>query len=453
MKTLLKKINSLSIPATLLLILIFFLPFQHGSGKLIKKWVHLHLNYNFHFYLSDILILAFAGLCLSSIKLRHFFLEKSNKYLTAFLVFSLLSIVHSSDGHLPWVYHCWLVIVIPACLFFALSTQSNMKDLIQKGFWVLLSVALIESAIAFTQYMHQAPLGLKSFGEPIFFPGFSSLTKTKWILDSFFHSSLSSYLLLRASGTFLHSNILGTFMGVSILVTFYLYLGLDKRWKKNLLFIALFVQEFVLFISYSRAALYGIVLGAALWFGFAFWKKLPCKSLLVAFLISTACCLILIYPQLYDRGGVFNYNQIAKGSDEIRLSYQQSALEYSKDERLLGTGWHHCFLDMASVSKGSKMIDVHNIYLMIFTATGALGLLCFLAFIGSILFYSVKGAFDPLSFILLTIFIFLLWIGCCDYLLIKSVHGRLLFFLTAGLLAHIKKNGHKSQEIEARHHP
>lgn len=450
MKTLLQKINSLSITNTLFLILIFFLPFQHGSGKLIKKWVNLHLDYPFHFFLSDLLILSLTGLCLSTVKLRHFFLEKNNKYLTGFLIFSLISILHSSDGNLFWVYHSWLALLIPACLFFVLSNQHNLKESVQKGLWVLLIVSLIESIIALMQYMHQAPLGLKSFGEPNFFPSFYSHTKTKWILDPLFHSSLSSYTLHRASGTFPHSNILGTFMGISILVTFYLY----NRWKKHLLFLALFLQEFILFLSYSRAALYGIALCSILWFGFTFWKKLPVKALLVAFLVSTALCLVLIYPQLYDRGGIFNYNQIAKGSDEIRLDYQKSALDHSKNNRFLGVGWHHCFLNMASISAqhgNSKMIDVHNIYVMIFTASGALGLLCFLGFIGSILFQCLRGGLDLLSFLLLTLFIFLLWIGCCDYLLIKSVHGRLLFFLVAGLLSQVKKNSHKPHEIEAGH--
>ena len=455
MKTLLQKINSLSITAVLLLILVFFLPFQHGSGKLFKKWVYLHLDYNFHFYLSDVLILTLAGLCFFSMKLHHFFLKNSNKYLTGFLIFSFLSILYSPDRNLLWVYHSWLAIAIPSCLFFVLSNHHNVKEIVQKGLWVLLFASLVESGIAFTQYMQQAPLGLNSLGEPAFFSAFASTTKTKWILDPLFHSSLPSFILQRATGTFPHANVLGTFMGISIFATFYLYLSVNKSWKKNLLFLALFIQEFIVFISYSRAALYGIALGSIFWFGYSLWKKLPVKGFLTGFLLSTACCLILLYPQLRDRGGVFNYNQIAKGSDEIRLNYQQAALDYSKNDRLLGVGWHHCFINMARISteyKDAKMIDAHNIYLMIFTAAGLFAFVCFMGFIVSILVHSLKQVFDPLSFVLFTIFVFLLWVGCCDYLLIKSVNGRLFFFLIAGLLSQMKENSDKSNEIKTCHH-
>lgn len=420
MRKLLCKINSLSPFSTLFLILIFFLPFQKGYEKPLK---FLFRGAHFSIYLSDFLILILFISAISTISLR-----KASKYLVAFLFICFISICHSSDGNIFNAYHSWLAILFPAALFFIISSHLDIQELLIKSFWVFLLAALMESTIAIVQYLQQAPLGLKYFGEPLFFPAFGTQTNTRWLLDSFFGWTLPTKILIRASGTFPHSNILGTFMTASILLLFYLYTTLREVKKKALLLSALFILEFVLFISYSRAALYGLALSSFLWFGFAFWKKSGVKILFAAFFTSTLLCCILLYPQLSARGGIFNYNKVAKGSDEARLTYQKTSLEISKNDRLLGVGWQRCF------SSQEGAIDVHNIYLMVGSATGILGLIFYLGFIASTLYHTLKQKQNLLSMTLLSIFLFLLWIGCCDYLLIKSVHGRLLFFLFPALL-------------------
>lgn len=439
-----RKINSLSLFSTLFLILIFYIPFQKGYQKLFKLLFHdvsKTVGY-LSLYVSELLIvLLFLVFLFARSPKRQQATPSSHRYLLSFLFVSLLSILCSSDRAIFPVYHSWLSICLPAALFFMISAHLDVKEALHKGLFIFLMAAFAQSAIAFTQYMYQGPLGLKYFGEPLFFPGFHIQEKTKWILDSFFNSGLLSKLVLRASGTFPHPNILGTFIGSAIFILFYFFTIVEKKRERFFLLLLLFVLEFVLFITYSRAALYGLGLGSLFWFGLNLWKGRAVKGLLIGFIISSTVSIFLLYPQLGARGGIFNYNLIAKRSDQERIVYQKAALTTSKDHRLMGVGLHHCFYNMSRLSKesqNSKVIDVHNIYLMVGSATGIVGLLCYLAFIGSILLPFRQGI-DLLSLTLLTIFLFLLWIGCCDYLLIKSVHGRLLFFLFAGLLSAYKR--------------
>ncbi len=88
---------------------------------------------------------------------------------------------------------------------------------------------------------------------------------------------------------------------------------------------------------------------------------------------------------------------------------------------------------------------VHNIYLLIFSETGILGLAAFLLFLFSLTrnYFKVKFV-RPFHYSLFIIFISLLFFGLFDHFLLTIQQGRIVFWLVLGLIASISKSPHSS---------
>lgn len=444
-KNIIRKINALPVFTTLFCILLFYLPFQYRYHKLLKKIQvtffsldfdrFLNIDGSFGIYITDILMLSMVFLFLRADQLKTFFWEKSRKYLSLFLIVSLFSITRSVHGKELWAYYPYLFqLLIPSLFFFALSRYSKVKESLTGVFWLILSLSILQCLIATAQYFTQEQMGLIKLGEPILFAAINVPDKTKWVLDNLFHAKNFSSIILRATGTLPHPNVLGCFIGFSLFISGYLYLQL--RQKAARLFFAglLLLQWFTLFITFCRAALIGVALGLVFWFAFFLIKKNPSVKML---LIKTAACIgicfLLLFPQLTARGGIVNYNALARDSDEGRLVYQESAFAKWKEHPLLGIGFHQYLVNMKEHQEKGDV--VHNIYLLIATENGLLGLGAFLCFVSSLVWDAWKKRPDAISVTLLSIFLFLLLTGCCHYDLIKTQHGRLMFFISAALLA------------------
>lgn len=444
-KNIIRKINALPVFTTLFCILLFYLPFQCRYHKLFKKIQvtffsldfdqFLKIDGSFGIYITDILMLIMILQCLRIDSFKTFFWEGSRKFLSLFLVLSLVSVIHSAHGKDLWAYYPYLFqLLIPSLFFFALSYHFKIKESLTVAFSLIFSLSILQCLIATAQYFIQDQMGLLKLGEPALFAAINVPDRTKWILDNLFHTKHFSHIILRATGTLPHPNILGCFIGFSLFVSGYLYLQLQKKRDRIFFSAALFLQWFTLFVTYCRAALIGAALGLSFWFAFFLIKKHPSiKMLLIKTLGCIALCFLLLFPQLTARGGIVNYNAHARVSDEGRLSYQNSALDKLKEHPLLGIGFHQYLVTMKE--NHEKGDAVHNIYLLIATENGLLGLLAFLCFVSTLIWHTLKRKLDTISITLLSIFLFLLFTGGCHYDLIKAQHGRLMFFISAAWLA------------------
>lgn len=443
-KNFIRKINALPLFTSLFCILLFYLPFQYRYEHLVKKLLYplfspefntfLRIDGSLGIYLTDFLMIAMILPTLISQSLRSFFWEKSRKYLTFFLFISLLSLLHCPHGLDAWAYYPYLFqLLIPTFFFFALSSRLDLKAVMDISFWIIFSIAILESIFAITQYTHQRELGLTRLGEPQLFAVINMPDCSKWALDSFFHTKTLSEEIFRAAGTLPHPNILGTFLGFTLLVSYYLYLQLQKNLSRALFSVGLFLQWMTLFLTYSRAGLIGMAIGSICWFGYFIYKKIPySKTLAVKTLICISLSFAILMPQIVSRGGILNYNSLAQDSDRGRHIYQERAIKQIKEHPLLGIGFHQSLVVLKeNQEKGDA---VHNIYLLIAAENGLIGLAVFLCFICSILWHTIRTKMDGKLLTLLGIFLFLLFTGCCHYDLIKSQQGRLLFFISAALL-------------------
>lgn len=456
MKQFIQKINQTPLAFHLFFLILFFLPFQQRYHKLIKRLSHwafrdqvfpsTFFDRMLDFYVTDFILIGLVILTTAAFKnrLKDFFWNKSQKYLSAFLLISLVSILFShSAGHF-WPYWRWLQLAVPILGCLAIRIEIDVKKVIQIGFWILVITALLQSTIAIGQYILQESIGLKKLGELTLHHDnaaayFTMKNKVRWIFDHYFHTGATSTRILRPLGTFPHPNILGGFIGMTLFAAFYLFLEAKKRGIRILIGFCIPIQIFTLCLSYSRAAIFGVLVGGFLYLFYnARLKKKFVFQLATSCLIGAILSGGILHEQFLSRGGIVNYNNLAKNSDSSRLHFQNIALKMIRERPFIGHGWNQAEIQLSEFVTGKEEWDlqkVHNIYLLILAETGIFGFLAFSGFLVSLFYWTWKKGIDLLSATLLTIFVFSLWIGCVDHYWITMHHGRLLFFIIAGLLA------------------
>lgn len=435
----------------LILLLCLFIPFQQRLYKFLKpislsminpSWqVPEYFEVHFDAFLSDFVILSLIFYCLKKgmIQWKSFFWEGERKYLSLFLLFSLASIVNSSFAAYPLPYWRWMHLALPAFLFFFLSRSQLEEGIFSQIAKVVLAASLIECAVAIPQYFMQHSLGLKWLGEPTLISrhflgsNFPMSDGSVWIFDKIFHGIRENLFVIRAYGTLPHPNILGGVMVFGLLMTYYLF-GLGK--KRGWLSFAIFLQFFCLFITYSRSALYAAGIATFLWIVLTSWREKKLHSLFWITGGSFLFCLGLLYPQLFERGGIVSYNSVVQGSDVLRLTVQDVGLAMFRAHPFLGVGFNNYMLVFKTFAQEQPLPPtyVHNLYLQLGVEIGVIGLLAFLAFC----FFVLKKGWDqrqrPEIVTSLCIFIAILCIGLVDYYPLYVQQTRLIFFLIAGLI-------------------
>ncbi len=433
-------------------ILVFYLPIQYRYHGIVKRFlkgvgcyfVSHELNGVLALYLTDFIMISL--LFLSIAHWRNSIRGNKALFLFGWIVF--FSVLGSKNNFLLWPYISLAQLLLPILLCLSLSVQEKSRKLIKAFCWIVLITSLFESTVSISQYLLQKEIGLKSLGEPVLHcngsPNFLMAEKNRWIFDTLFHTTAPSQAILRASGTFPHPNVLGGFLGVALLVTSWLFL--ENKNKRIFLGSALFLQTLALFLTYSRAALFGWILAM----GFLFWSGRRFYRLLPLFLVAVGAISLsffILHKQLLHRGGIVNYNQVAKASDSQRIAYQKMAVKMAKNHPWLGVGWNQ-FLQHAqevaplNMPENFQFLPVHSIYFLLLAETGTLGLGCFLLFVCGLTMQICKQGISREIIPLFAIWVLLLLIGFCDHYLLTSQQGRMLFFISAALLAsqRVKQN-------------
>lgn len=390
------------------------------------------------FVISDLCSLLFIGLLCVYFRptLKQLIWKGPSKYLSLFIIAAFISILLStmSTYALPYVMLSHLALY--CLLFSAITTSASMigRQLLIQGFaWSLLGVGLFEAGMALCQYFFQSNVGCGLLGE-------FSLENFPFAWNSsalFIGGSLHEGIVFRASGSFSHPNILGCLLFCSSLATYYLWAKSSQKWY----LLALFIQFLGICVTFSRSALLACVLGSII-LCIGLWRQRRFSWKQVMFLGAIlGVGLALFLPAMLSRGGVFNYQGPATGADSERMYYNKIAFELWEQHPWFGVGYNnfqlHTQLTYAEMPGHLFHSKVHNIYLLIAAETGFVGLLCFLLF----LFYLVYPLFRQLGraelglerVVLLASFIGMLFIGGCDFFLLCTPVGVLMFFGVASL--------------------
>lgn len=435
-----------------LYLLVLVLPFQQRIYKFLKKvsvslvnpeW-HVPGYFEIHLdaFISDVVLLGLVFWCLKKAAIGwKSFWDGESKYLSLFLLIALASIINSSFASYPLQYWRWMHLVLPAFLFFFLSQIRIEEGSFTKIAKIVFSVALIECAIAICQYFVQHSLGLKGLGEPTLIAtnylgsNFPMADGSIWILDRFFHGIRENAFVIRASGTLPHPNILGGFMVFGLMMTYHIY-GLSKR--RGWLSLAILLQIFCLFTTYSRAAIFAAALTTLIWVAFTTWREKKLTSLIWVSAGSFLLSLGLLYPQIFHRGGIVSYNVVAQSSDALRMTVQDVGMAMFKAHPFFGVGFNNYMLAFASFAKGLPDTYIHNVYLHLGVEIGLFGLLSLLMFCFLVFLKGWKNRSQPEVLTCLCIFIGFLTIGLVDFYPLCVQQTRLIFFLTAGLIASLR---------------
>lgn len=433
----------------LLVLLVFAIPIEHKYDKLfrffsltlIPEGLVLPAWYEkkIYFYPSDV-IASFLFVILLWQRGRRLLIDKGAWLLWILFGLAFLSLGTSSLATYPTPYLRLWQFSTGISLFSLIAYAAEKRTFLHAILWALWIAALFQALLAIGQYFHQGSLGLRLLGEPTFSPlhpkspSFCCPGGSLWLFDIAPNAAPS--LVVRSTGTFAHPNVLGGFLMIALLTSYFL-LSLSQRMSRAVAgSIPLFV--FALGTTYSRSALFGWLFFSLVWLiWICFQHRSHAQRVLWLFTGSLALSGLLLGYQYVARGGVFGSNPSVASSNMERLSFLAMAWKMIQDHPWFGVGYNHFgYASMQYVSPSSWMLGgVHNIYLLLASEMGIPALIAFLTFLFLLMKRTLTSVLTPLSITLIVLLGSLLWVGCVDFYPLLFQPGRLLLFLIAGLLA------------------
>lgn len=286
------------------------------------------------------------------------------------------------------------------CLILAIDFFKLQKH---KDFWeymlvVLLVSVLVQGILGVLQFKMGASLGLGLLGESQIVSGMQG--------SSFV--TLNNEVFLRAYGTFPHPNIFGGYLVMCLLLSLYLYMREDFRWKRGSILLGILSSVFVVF-TFSRICMLLVLI---VWLVFLSFKFVVRKKGMYSFSIGL---LVERFLNLLSGGDT-------SWSDRVNL--MRSSFVVIRENWLMGIGLGRFTKGMENniplTSNGVMLIQpVHNVPLLMVSELGVVGTLLYCVLLGSILLRNVK---KTSWFKWLAIFI-LIVIGCFDHYLFSLPQG------------------------------
>jgi putative inorganic carbon (hco3(-)) transporter len=333
-------------------------------------------------------------------------------FLIGFLFVSILTSFSSQNLTLS----IYFLIKLLLCIGFFSYLKNNLKKNNFLNFLKIISLGgLIQSLIALVQFLKQSSLGLKYLGESVIvnhLPGVANIdiVGTKFI---------------RSYGTFAHPNILAVFL----LLTLYCSIWLVIKKKGPFLFtIPFLVLGLILTFSRSVLLLGSVSIIFFLLFSFIKTKNKYILKPLLVFVVSLIVLILSLSSLLSQRINLNSDNQAVS----LRAFYNTSAIEIIKKSPLTGVGLGSFSSELRKIYpdlENWQYQPAHNIYLLIDSEVGILGLITFLLFL---IFFLKKHASFNEFFVLFVVFIFL---GLVDHYFFTINQGMLVFWLTLGLIS------------------
>lgn len=435
-----------------------FQPFANSCLRKFKAFapfsftVPQYFESHLHFYFSDLFIVLVLILICFALKprIKELLFNQSSCFLTLFWFAALLSLFLSLFSS---YYSHYFNLFNLAIIFFGFHLTrfffQNQEEWIKKLLWGFACIACFQCFVGIWQFFTQGPLGVFLLGEiPLHIDG-PHLTvipltpQTRKLIELFHLLPEGRNFLMRSCGTFIHPNIYGEYLAISVMVSYFLYTEAKNRSMQIFILGLILIQIFSLCLSFSRAAILSWVIGSILWLMLLFWKSHGIKRqkiFPIAAIASSAFLFsfMILLPHFAARGGFFNQPLFVQNSDSIRMSYQHIALAMIKAHPLLGIGYN-CFpiAPDAFFPPDFTVVRtwIHNIYLLIGSETGLIGLVFFLLFIFSIVRPCFRHHFTPLTATLFAIFVGFLVVGLFDFYFLVVQSGKLMFFLFSGMLA------------------
>lgn len=434
---------------------LFSIPFQTRKilwydGWRFNEWQSISI------YVTDVLLAVLLIFWVFNFKFstKSVKFQKSDYFLLAFLTISAISIKNSTNPMVSWFQ--WLKVVEFSVFYWYLSSYAFTKFGLYNSFLAIFAGGIFQSLIAMIQFLKQSSIGLKFFGESIINSDLSGIA-------SFYLPAQAGLptgeKIIRAYGTTPHPNVLAVYLFLAIFAFYFIYLysrlhsehsPLADNWDKaTLIFYGILL--FAFFATFSRTTIFiwfiSLCLGAIIirlnrHYRLIFGTKESRRRIKTILLISF--CVLVIFSSFY-------LNEIRarlaiSGEDqaiELRTFYASESLKTGLN--LFGVGIGNFVGWMVENSPHLPVYayqPVHNIYLLIYSETGILGILFFITFLiyvikEFILKTRLQKSYHP-SF--LVFFYSLLFIGFFDHLFLTLQQGGLVFWGTMGILTYLSNS-------------
>jgi O-antigen ligase len=303
---------------------------------------------------------------------------------------------------------------------------------------VIITSGIFQAAIAIAQYFKQGSLGLKLLGEsPL---SVNATGVAVFIADS------GKYL--RAYGTTPHPNVLSAwlFLAIFAFYNYYFYFyPRDKSYLGKFLLICQPVLLIGLFFTFSRTIIGLWALGAAIRILLLFKRSLRsflmatrqyAVTITVITLITGALFTVFFWPQVKSRALISSEEEAVTQ----RIFYNQIAGSVTTAHPLLGVGMGQFVPQLMTKLKhwpANIYQPVHNIYLLIASETGLVGLSLFLLFLIFVFYNFIQRTklHKAYQYSFLILALSFLIMGLFDHFLWTLQQGSLIFWMMLALIS------------------
>ncbi len=423
------------------LLFLFFIPF--GAKKFLFGFPAPFANFytmeyiSAFLYASDILILALFFFVLfpkpfSRYKEQFTWLKTPLVFLGVFVAFSALSVFSAAYPAFSAYSFFRLAISILAgfsVFFVMVRGVANLRDIAA----VVAVSAVFQSVVGFLQFILGKSVGLWFLGETAFGPGTPGIAKV----------TINGLQFARAYGTMPHANILAGFLVLGLLAFFYLFLSEKKPTLRVFQSAGIFAVLTGLLVTFSRS---GWIAATVSTFTLIVWeffadKENRGKLVYLACLLFVIC--ILLFVSLSWAISPRAHFSATEGPVSDRWNYNKIGLELIVSNPLgvgVGNQLFHTYstnlFGKYDVNSLGQWQPIHNLYLIMGSEVGILGLLSFLAFVISLIWQNRKSEIRISAIMLLA----LLMSGLFDHFLWDLQLGRLMLWVTIGILLGVTQN-------------
>ena len=470
------------------LALIFFIPIQKriflfGPPEFFE-W-----NSGF-FYFTDFLAIAHIVLWLKSVYPKfNFGLKYKATFTPIFLLFIFLGLAFISLTQAELIsvgLYRFVKLGEFIFLFFYVGARARtigVRTILQ----VFIASGVFQSILAILQFAKQSSLGLEIFHESTIQIGMKGVAQI----------NAGGLDMIRAYGTFPSPNVLAGFLGICLLFAFLLFLNgwgrqyyflahsrsdcsrtcearppqgagsnppennTASRWmsvffEKYFISLTIFILLLGLILTFSRGVIIFFMLINILFFAgiFLFKKFKKYKKAAILLLLLVVSCQLLVvalaWPEVSSR---FLGSSIDEAAIQERLFFNEIGLNtvsQNYSHMLFGIGMGNFVNNFMHSMPGLPDYlyqPVHNIFILIASETGTLGLFAFILFIALLIERAAKNFFTGTIqmqhgrvafvcvYILLCAVAFMMLISMYDHYFWTIQQGSLMFWITLGLLA------------------
>ena len=424
---------------------LFAIPFQTRkvlwySGWRFNEWQSISI------YATDILLVIL--LFFLALNLKKFKLARSDYFLIIFWMVSGISILNSSD-YVVSFFH-WVRLAELVVFYFYLSRYAFGKFGLVSSLFAVMVGGIFQAVVAIIQFVKQSDLGLRYIGESVInsdLPGVAS-----------FYASTGEKVI-RAYGTTPHPNVLAACLFFAMFGFYFIYLYYRLHSKHSPFFdtwdratLGFYgVMLFAFFTTFSRVVIFiwfvsfcirAAVIRAVKHYRITFGTEAGRKRITAILLVNLAIIVLfssLYFNEIISRSSISSEDQAVS----LRTFYTKEAL--SMKWNLLGVGMGNFvgwLMEKEPFLLQYAYQPVHNIYLLIYSETGILGLAAFLLFLVFLIKDFITRTRLKRSYDLAMLFFFgsILFIGFFDHLFWTLQQGRLIFWSTLGLLTYLSNN-------------